>query len=184
MNESILLDWVNVENELPKSVTKVRWRCKDGKEDVGFFNGEFMTFDPVSINEITHWKYLDESEAIKKWEDSSGKETGMKWVKASERLPDRQYNYHVKIRAFDGGVYNDAAFWNGVRFSQNGAHIFIEVVEWLDESVPPYKEEERNEVQRLKNLVKEGFILLQQQWKKPLGEIDKDWEKFKQQNNL
>jgi len=43
-------------------------------------------------------------------------------------------------------------------------------------------EEKDNE--RLKALIKEGFILLQQQWKKTVGQIDTDWEKFKTENNL
>lgn len=36
----------------------------------------------------------------------------MKWIKASERLPDKQHNYHVKIGyRFDSleGVWNTAS---------------------------------------------------------------------------
>jgi hypothetical protein len=40
------------------------------------------------------------------------------------------------------------------------------------------------EIERLKRLIKEGFILLQQQWKKSLGQIDTDWAKFKKDNQL
>lgn len=40
------------------------------------------------------------------------------------------------------------------------------------------------EIERLKGLIKEGFIILQQHWGKTVGQIDKDWKKFKSENNL
>lgn len=42
---------------------KVKWLCVDGKKDVGWYDSkknEFLTFDPVTISDITHWVPLPE----------------------------------------------------------------------------------------------------------------------------
>ena len=44
--------------------------------------------------------------------------------------------------------------------------------------------EKDKEIERLKTLIKEGFIALNQEWGKSVGQIDKDWLKFKTENQL
>lgn len=53
--------WISAE-QLPEEDMKVRWRCKDGVEDVGFFyksTNTFASFDLKSTSEITHWMPLE-----------------------------------------------------------------------------------------------------------------------------
>lgn len=53
--------WVSVEDAIPVRGMKVRWRCSDGIEDIGFYYSErkvFANFDLRSVNEVTHWKPL------------------------------------------------------------------------------------------------------------------------------
>ncbi len=83
-------------------------------------------------------------DAIIEWEDSSGKETGMKWVKASERLPDKSGDYHCKVvfpKTMSGKyIYNFDS--DTKKFCDEVGILHTNSVAWLDESVPPYKEEE------------------------------------------
>lgn len=68
----------------------------------------------------------------------------MKWVKASERLPEKQHNYHVKVGYdYNGaqGIWNTASLWNGNHWehpndyeSWTGKPKKLNVIEWLDES--------------------------------------------------
>ncbi len=83
------------------------------------------------------------TEAIKKWQDSSGKETGMKWVKASERPKEDGWKI---IKHNDDGTGGSRFFHKQTNrwFFDSGCYdvVDIEDFSWLDESVPPYKEEE------------------------------------------
>lgn len=66
----------------------------------------------------------------------------MQWIRCSERLPDKRYNYHVKVAQFSGdGVYNHAAVFDpkekhfsDERFTDFGVPVKLNVIEWLDES--------------------------------------------------
>src|SRR6185369_13997557 len=72
---------------------------------------------------------------------------GMRWVKVSERLPDKRHNYFVKMKTPDEGrvypsyIYNTTCLFDGKTFVDdiNVAKINYgeEVVEWLDESPSP-----------------------------------------------
>ncbi len=85
------------------------------------------------------------TEAIKKFEDSSGKEMGMKWVKASERLPiieKFEYPHNLFNIKYDGVPFQGILWKDNFYDSLTAKEPFdINYVEWLDESVPPYKEE-------------------------------------------
>lgn len=65
------------------------------------------------------------------------RQAGAVWVKASERLPDKDRNYHVKATTKHQGYnHNDTAFWHNGKWEfdrENGRS----VVEWLDESGSP-----------------------------------------------
>lgn len=63
-----------------------------------------------------------------------GQKSAPIWVKASDRLPEKEHNYHVKATAhFQGYNHNDTALWrnNKWEFDSDNGRI---VVEWLDES--------------------------------------------------
>lgn len=40
------------------------------------------------------------------------------------------------------------------------------------------------EIERLKGLIRESFVMINKQWGKTLEQIDTDWEKFEQKHNL
>lgn len=67
----------------------------------------------------------------------------MKWIKASERLPDKRHNYHVRVRYYQDKpeYWNTASLWNLDHWehpfrhdSFTGLPKKIIVHEWLDES--------------------------------------------------
>lgn len=50
--------WTDI-NVLSDKDMKVKWKCEDGKIDVGFYHsktGDFATIDPLTFSPITHWK--------------------------------------------------------------------------------------------------------------------------------
>jgi hypothetical protein len=52
-----LNEWTDIRVALPEKNTKVRYKMIDGKIDIGIYDGkDFRTLDPVSEEEITHWK--------------------------------------------------------------------------------------------------------------------------------
>ena len=69
------------------------------------------------------------------------------WVKASDRLPVKRHNYHVKvgytIPDFGDGIWNTASLFNGetwehpTEYDLSGKPSKINVIEWLDESQSP-----------------------------------------------
>lgn len=91
---------------------------------------------------------------------SSGGSNCIKWVRVSERLPERRHNYHVKILQNDGdGTYNNAAvfdpagkYFSDERFTDFGIPRKLNVVEWLDESASPVIEDKNFNI-RLKACV-------------------------------
>jgi hypothetical protein len=53
------MEWISVKDELPKKGSKVTYKMANDKIDFGGFDGkDFWTFDPTSISEVTHWKYI------------------------------------------------------------------------------------------------------------------------------
>jgi hypothetical protein len=86
------------------------------------------------------WVKEDASEAIKKWEDSSGKETGMKWRKYND-LPkegglyvcecEKRGNGEVSLSVTYGQYIKD---FPQIKVDEEK---FGKVIRWLDESVPP-----------------------------------------------
>lgn len=57
-------EWISIK-KLPDKFMKVRYKMVDGNEDIGCFqNGEFYTFDPISIAKIIQWKPLNPSQAL------------------------------------------------------------------------------------------------------------------------
>lgn len=60
----------------------------------------------------------------------------------------------------------------------------VEVYEKLKDELSQENSALKVEEERLKGLVREGFILLQREWKKTDDRILSDWNQFKQQNNL
>lgn len=57
---------------------------------------------------------------------------------------------------------------------------FIEVAQLSAKSVEIMHEE----VKRLRGLIKDGFFLVNREWKKEESKIETDWQQFKIQNNL
>ncbi len=59
-------------------------------------------------------------------------------------------------------------------------------IQWANKAMQAASQlsEARAEIERLKGLLKEGFVLVQQQYGKSLGQIDRDWQKFKLENKL
>lgn len=50
--------WISIKNP-PTESMKVRWICKDGNEDLGYYYSDtksFASFDLSSKETITHWK--------------------------------------------------------------------------------------------------------------------------------
>lgn len=64
----------------------------------------------------------------------------------------------------------------------NGMY-FMKPVTGILLTVEEYAEKDR-EIERLKGLMKEGFVLLQREWGKFPDQIEKDWGKFKRENNI
>jgi hypothetical protein len=69
----------------------------------------------------------------------------MQWVKASERLPAKGYNYFVKATShLQGYNHNDTALW------KDGKWVFrydpgYSVIEWLEEAGEPVTEKKECE---------------------------------------
>jgi len=70
---------------------------------------------------------------------------GLKWVKVSERLPEKRHNYFVKALSpnnavINGYIWNATCLFDGEKFVDDiNTHVIENgntVVEWLDESAP------------------------------------------------
>jgi len=63
------MEWISIKKQLPDNGKKVKYKMikrsglfkKEIIEDIGWFQGEFLTFDERGIYPITHWKYLEET---------------------------------------------------------------------------------------------------------------------------
>ncbi len=57
-----------------------------------------------------------------------------RWVKASERSPDKDYNYHTRVRSFNDNAYNSTTSFNiNPKFKTKGWETKDQVIEWLEE---------------------------------------------------
>jgi len=113
----------------------------------------------------------------------------MKWIKASERLPEEGYVSVVKIlhgiprikHAEYFGLINDSPVWktvvdeNGYSFSLYG------VIEWLDETPSPdtYASELKQENERLMGLLEKEFRAYRDS-----DSVDRHWQQFAADNNI
>lgn len=65
----------------------------------------------------------------------------MKWIKASERLPEKDHNYHVRATTKHQGYnHNDTAWWHNGTWQFQHGRAGYSVVEWLDEQAPDTSE--------------------------------------------
>lgn len=56
-----MTEWIKVEDMLPSKSMVVKWKCKDGVEDIGFYYADkkvFGTIGMLSEKEITHWAHV------------------------------------------------------------------------------------------------------------------------------
>jgi hypothetical protein len=98
---------------------------------------------------LEQWEWLDEDAPAPVPLSSLAPATG-RWVKAVERLPEKDYNYFVKAtKKHQGYLHNDTALWRNNQweflFPSNGS----EVVEWLDET--PSQQQPAPDIDNLKN---------------------------------
>lgn len=91
-------DWIDINIAAPSESMKVRWRCTDGVEDCGFFNYEkqvFYTFDPKSLEGVTHWKPFDESPLSSNDEDELLTEISDKFRCVAHNYKDGKFDYRT-----------------------------------------------------------------------------------------
>lgn len=54
-------NWIPFAVARPATSMKVRWKCVNGHEDVGYYDAatqEFYTIDPYCLEEIAEWRPL------------------------------------------------------------------------------------------------------------------------------
>ena len=101
---------------------------------------ELIKLAEESIKENIHRFYLSKLRELK----SSQSATGMKWVKASERLPEDGLEVCIRVRNKKTGIYLKYIACYGEKIKCFWLHkpnnlskkVPIEIVEWLDESAP------------------------------------------------
>ena len=102
----------------------------------------------------------------------------MQWIKASEQMPKKQKNYHVKCKYDDSKpeCYLTTSVWNMKHWehpskydSYTGLPIKLNVYEWLDESQPLPVSSESDAVEFAEWIGKEDLKLYPEGWCQPGG---------------
>lgn len=104
---------------------------------------------------------------------------GMRWVKASKRLPEKEGSYYCKNKPITNDeVYNNIVHFNSGRFQTGHS-----VIEWLDESASSAPSA-REELERFRNYTKQLIEIIERFKYGESSSIFDAVSSFKQQHNL